>query len=432
MNNNQPEVPNNEPDEVNNWKEKNETEDVSSLYCEDKNSSKEEKDENATLSMSSKITLPILNVEMDVSQPDEGYSEDKADREKIVSTPLPITYKSIMEDDGQILNNGQSDGSDLNKIKEAVLSEETLPEFDPEKFTPGYVPKIVTKGNEDYMIVVSGIRDTGLCGEYWGSPLNLGSKRTSKPRESLRLENFDKKRKSQSQTLNVKLNDDEKQVVKRKSFDTVDLCESDSDVAMETPKARRGRSKGRGKGRKTNNIKSAISRGKQKSRTFNVRAGTDGQPRFASCDDPSTNKEVAVECFSPYEDNQWFDIGKAQNHGSRSDSDDVQYSRALRPPYHLLSFLRIKSQSSKGMSCTDKNTMVFVVIEGEITVRLHTTNFKAKKKDSFYIPPKNYYDLINDEDEDAELSLTQFQYDGPLPTYQTTSCQNIVPNGHSS
>merc|ERR1719300_629790 len=245
--------------------------------------------------MSSKITLPILNVEMDdVSQPDEGYSEEIAEREKTVSsTPLPITY--IMEDDGQILNNGQSDGSDLNKIKEAVLSEETLPEFDPEKFTPGYVPKIVSKGNEDYMIVVSGVRDTGLCGEYWGSSLNLGSKRTSKPRESLRLKNFDKKRKSQSQTLNVKLNDDEKQVAKRKSFDTVELCESDSDIAMETetPKARRGRSKGRGKGRKTNNIKSAILRGKQKSRTFNVRAGTDRQLRFASCDDPSTNKEVA-------------------------------------------------------------------------------------------------------------------------------------------
>jgi hypothetical protein len=40
------------------------------------------------------------------------------------------------------------------------------------------------------------------------------------------------------------------------------------------------------------------------------------------------------------------------------------------------------------MSCTDKNTMVFVVLEGEITVILHTTQFNAKKGDSFYIPPK--------------------------------------------
>ena len=38
--------------------------------------------------------------------------------------------------------------------------------------------------------------------------------------------------------------------------------------------------------------------------------------------------------------------------------DAVQYARALRPPYHLLSFLRIKGKSTKGKSCTDKNTMV--------------------------------------------------------------------------
>ena len=50
--------------------------------------------------------------------------------------------------------------------------------------------------------------------------------------------------------------------------------------------------------------------------------------------------------------------------------------------------IRIKGHSTKGLSCTDKNTMVFVVLEGEITVILHTTQFNAKKGDSFYIPPK--------------------------------------------
>ena len=94
---------------------------------------------------------------------------------------------------------------------------------------------------------------------------------------------------------------------------------------------------------------------------------------------------------------------------------------ALRPPYHLLSFLRIKGHSTKGMSCTDKNTMVFVVLEGEITVILHTTQFNAKKGDSFYIPPKNYYNLINQKAREAELSLIQFQYDGPLPTVQPSN-----------
>ena len=59
---------------------------------------------------------------------------------------------------------------------------------------------------------------------------------------------------------------------------------------------------------------------------------------------------------------------------------------------------------------------MFVVLEGEITVVLHTTQFNAKKGDSFYIPPKNYYNLINQNAREAELSLIQFQYDGPLPT----------------
>ena len=81
--------------------------------------------------------------------------------------------------------------------------------------------------------------------------------------------------------------------------------------------------------------------------------------------------------------------------------------------------------------------MVFVVLEGEITVILHTTQFNAKKGDSFYIPPKvcvvkflpsvlmtffqNYYNLINQKAREAELSLIQFQYDGPLPTVQPSN-----------
>ena len=102
--------------------------------------------------------------------------------------------------------------------------------------------------------------------------------------------------------------------------------------------------------------------------------------------------------------------------------------------------------------------MVFVVLEGEITVILHTTQFNAKKGDSFYIPPKvglkndflaklkldqrkvvllcivshlsfkliififqNYYNLINQKAREAELSLIQFQYDGPLPTVQPSA-----------
>ena len=118
-----------------------------------------------------------------------------------------------------------------------------------------------------------------------------------------------------------------------------------------------------------------------------------GQQRSVSCvADTSTQREVVVECFALYDDHRWVNIGKERD---RMAPDAVQYARALRPPYHLLSFLRIKGHSTKGMSCTDKNTMVFVVLEGEITVILHTTQFNAKKGDSFYIPPKNYYSWID-------------------------------------
>lgn len=57
-----------------------------------------------------------------------------------------------------------------------------LPEFDPEKFTPGYVPKTVKKGDDEYMIVVQGVPDTGehkicVCVKCDQSPLGpLSSK----------------------------------------------------------------------------------------------------------------------------------------------------------------------------------------------------------------------------------------------------------------
>ena len=93
-----------------------------------------------------------------------------------------------------------------------------------------------------------------------------------------------------------------------------------------------------------------------------------------------------------------------------------------------------------------------MVLEGEITVVLHTTQFNAKKGDSFYIPPKNYYNLINQKAREAELSLIQvslhrsfggnfkfksrslkqFQYDGPLPTVNASSQSGRHPPPSSS
>merc|ERR1719445_365839 len=63
-----------------------------------------------------------------------------------------------------------------------------------------------------------------------------------------------------------------------------------------------------------------------------------GQQRSVSCvADTSTQREVVVECFAPYDDHRWVNIGKERDQMA---PDAVQYARALRPPYHLLSFLR--------------------------------------------------------------------------------------------
>lgn len=43
----------------------------------------------------------------------------------------------------------------------------------------------VKKGNDEYMIVVSGVKDTGLCGGYWGNTEQLGRRRSRNPPETL-------------------------------------------------------------------------------------------------------------------------------------------------------------------------------------------------------------------------------------------------------
>ena len=53
-----------------------------------------------------------------------------------------------------------------------------------------------------------------------------------------------------------------------------------------------------------------------------------------------------------------------------------------------MSLIRLKGHSCKGMSYADKNTFVFVVLEGEITVIIDTMQFLAKKGDVFCVPPQ--------------------------------------------
>jgi hypothetical protein len=56
-------------------------------------------------------------------------------------------------------------------------SDNDLPPFDPQQFKPGTAPPIVKKGDEEYHIIVSGVKDTGLCGKYWSDLESLPNKR---------------------------------------------------------------------------------------------------------------------------------------------------------------------------------------------------------------------------------------------------------------
>ena len=133
-------------------------------------------------------------------------------------------------------------------------------------------------------------------------------------------------------------------------------------------------------------------------------------PRLNSAP-PKEVKQVEVECVSPYDEQKWVSIGKEKD-GMKP--QDVQYSQALKPPYHLASFLKMAGNSTKGISMTDKNTMVFVVMQGEVTVVLNTSQFVVGRGDSFFVPPHNTYNILNMKSTEAELFLVQYKYEGSL------------------
>ena len=68
----------------------------------------------------------------------------ETEEEPIAETPKGKAAKKVAED--------------KKKEVPATPSDAELPEFDPDKFTPGYVPKTVKKGEDEYMIVVSGVK----------------------------------------------------------------------------------------------------------------------------------------------------------------------------------------------------------------------------------------------------------------------------------
>lgn len=265
--------------------------------------------------------------------------------------------------------------------------DDTALEFDPDKFTPGYVPKTVKKGSEEYMIVVSGVKDTGLCGNYWN--VSEGGRRRSRPPETLQMGKEKRRgsvgsvgsetsgkdspaaKKGAAPATPVSAKSTKKQVTKpekveaeeaevaktpvgrgrkrkteetptgkaksakkeveddTKEFSDYDSGNNETQPLRKRPKKEEGES----------SQEPSLTSKQQTAVAAALAAGVPGgQQRSVSCvADTNTQKEVVVECFAPYDDHRWVNIGKERD-GMAPDA--VQYARALRPPYHLLSFLR--------------------------------------------------------------------------------------------
>ena len=120
-------------------------------------------------------------------------------------------------------------------------------------------------------------------------------------------------------------------------------------------------------------------------------------------------KEVGVECFRSYSDNVWTDIGR-ESEGVAPDT--VQRCLALRPPHHLTYYLRLAPKTSKGITQTDANTLVFVVLEGLVTVVMDFMNVVnvISKGDTFYVPMNSSFNILNTSQQRAELYVFQYKY----------------------
>ena len=210
--------------------------------------------------------------------------------------------------------------------------------------------QIVKDGDDEYIVTVSG-SDTGLSGKYWSDLSNLGPRRRctispQPPKEGQQI-----KKASPAKTTPEKASETAKKKGGNKKVAIADEPEKEPS----TPKGRKRKADDEAapdtpsKGAKTAEIEPSTPNGGSAAAQRNISCLSDAPAGS------SAQREVVVECFAPYNDHRWVNIGKEKN-GSAPDA--VQYARALRPPYQLLSFLRIKGNCAKGMGCSNKNTMV--------------------------------------------------------------------------
>jgi len=139
-----------------------------------------------------KVEMNCEKVVIAIDSKEDAIVKDKVDYLEKLKDSLGI---DIIKENVQVPNikiNGETVNQEVDVEKDGVDSvdswastarnrspprDEDLPDFDPAKFKPGYVPKTVKKGEDEYVIVVSGVADTGLCGKYWGGLTNLPSRR---------------------------------------------------------------------------------------------------------------------------------------------------------------------------------------------------------------------------------------------------------------
>ena len=124
--------------------------------------------------------------------------------------------------------------------------------------------------------------------------------------------------------------------------------------------------------------------------------------------------------MAPYKKATWIPIGREQAAAS------VKYSQGLRPPGHVTSFIKIESQASKGIADSAENATVFVVMRGEVTVVINSSQFIATRGDIVYVPPDNTFDIINTGQDEAELF--NFQYVVPDTSTAPASATSSGPD----
>ena len=141
---------------------------------------------------------------------------------------------------------------------------------------------------------------------------------------------------------------------------------------------------------------------------------------------PVTEPSLGSIYFVRYKEATWIPIGREQEGVEAANS--VTYSQGLRPPGHVTSFIKIESQASKGIADSAENATVFVVMRGEVTVVINSSQFMATRGDIVYVPPDNTFDIINTGQDEAELFNFQYvvRVTSTAPASVTSSGPSLV------